>query len=167
MSDGRQVAVIAHLASGDPQQALEMVEATVPGEPWEQAVTALLTALCWEYPPELLLARMWSTYNQVPWSAATAVFHTRLGLSVAGVLGPHDDRTEAVNNDLIGRVLADRNGYCARELVTAAPWNALRGAGPELSALVRECGLDQRGLPEQVQARLDATVQGTLGAMCL
>jgi hypothetical protein len=167
MSDGRQVAVIAHLVSGNPQQARELVEATVPGEPWEQAVTSLLGALCWKHPREPVRKRMWAAYNQVPWSAATAVFHTRLGLSVVDVLGPHDHRTETVTHDLTGRVLADRNGYCARELMATIPQAALREAGPELSALVRECGLDQRGLPEPVRARLDTAVQDSIGALCV
>jgi hypothetical protein len=167
MSDGRQVAVIAHLVAGNPQQARELVEATVPGEPWEQAVTALLGARCWDHPPDPVRERMWSAYTQVPWSAATAVFHTRLGLSVAGVLGPHDDRAETVDHDLVNRVLADRSGYCARELLASAPRNALSEADPELSALVRECGLDQRGLSERVRARLDAAVQDSIGAMCV
>ncbi|KOX16916.1 hypothetical protein [Nocardiopsis sp. NRRL B-16309] len=167
MSDGRQVAVIAHLVAGDAQEAWQMVDSTVPGEPWEQAVAALLGALCGDHPPEPARERMWTAYIQVPWSAATAVFHTRLGLSVADVLGPHDDRTETVTHDLIGRILADRNGYCARELVAAIPQDTLRDAGPELSDLVRACGLDQRGLAQPVQARLDAAVQGALVAMCV
>ncbi|WP_326599218.1 hypothetical protein [Streptomyces sp. NBC_01803] len=44
--DGRQVAVLAHATAGDHSGALALLEDTTPGEPWENAVTTCLTALC-------------------------------------------------------------------------------------------------------------------------
>ncbi len=46
MLDGRQVAVLAALVALDPAHAGDLLGDTAPGEPWEQAVTACLTALC-------------------------------------------------------------------------------------------------------------------------
>lgn len=44
--DGRQTAVLAAATTGDLSGALALLEDTEPGDPWEDAVTALLTALC-------------------------------------------------------------------------------------------------------------------------
>ncbi|MDG4793010.1 hypothetical protein [Micromonospora sp. WMMD1082] len=46
MLDGRQVAVIARLVAGQHQAARQLLTETEPGEPWEAAVNACLTAWC-------------------------------------------------------------------------------------------------------------------------
>ncbi|CAO0832208.1 putative protein OS=Streptomyces microflavus OX=1919 GN=Smic_64430 PE=4 SV=1 [Streptomyces microflavus] len=45
MLDGRQVAVLASLAEGDTAHASALLADTMPGETWEQTVTACLTVL--------------------------------------------------------------------------------------------------------------------------
>ncbi|WP_308222300.1 hypothetical protein [Kitasatospora sp. A2-31] len=42
--DGRQVAVLARATTGDLPGAHALLEDTEPGDPWENAVTAVLTA---------------------------------------------------------------------------------------------------------------------------
>jgi hypothetical protein len=46
MLDGRQIAVISHTLAGRHTQASALLRGTVPGEPWENAVTSCLDLLC-------------------------------------------------------------------------------------------------------------------------
>ena len=44
--EGRQVAVLAALADGDPATARALLHRATPTQPWEHAVAAVLGALC-------------------------------------------------------------------------------------------------------------------------
>ena len=155
MGDGRQVAVIAHLVTGEPDKAHALVEATTPGKPWEEAVTALLGALCRPGPAQI--EAMVAHYNALEWDPATAVFHTRLGLTVCDVLGEQDQRSLQVWEHLAHLVLDVGNGYCARELVMVAP-STRRQTQERLATLIQECGLGA-GTPNGVLDRLEGLVR--------
>ncbi|MCK9871329.1 hypothetical protein MRI28_17080 [Nocardiopsis dassonvillei] len=160
MSDGRQVAVIAHLISGRPGQARALIEATVPGEPWEQAVTALLNAMSHGTAPGSILDTMVDRYAALVWKPETAVFHTRLGLSITEILGD-EARSHALVTDLVERTLQDRNGYCARELVDST---RVTEQG-ELEKLVTCCGLGGSVLPHDVQKLLGKAIRTSMDAL--
>ena len=44
--DGRQIKIMSLLEQGLHREAAAMIDATVPAEPWETAVTAILRAYC-------------------------------------------------------------------------------------------------------------------------
>jgi hypothetical protein len=162
MSDGRQVAVLAHATTGDVEQALDLIDRTVPGDLWENAVTSLLGVMCQASPIPDAIDQMIDRYQAVAWDDATAVFHTRLALSVIDVLNLTHPRSTNVLTDAVEHVLAAGNGYCARELLSGLP-NAVLGAeGEPLAALVRECGLGQGGLPPSLRDRLERAVRTCL-----
>ena len=161
MSDGRQVAVIAHLISGRPDQARALIETTVPGEPWEQAVTALLDAMSHDIASVPILDTMVDCYAALAWKPETAVFHTRLGLSIAEVLGEEDPCSLALVTELLERTLQSRDGYCARELVDSV----LAVEQGDLRKLVVDCGLDRSGLPTDLEKMLDTVIRASVTAL--
>lgn len=152
MLDGRQVAVIAHAASGDGDGALALLEDTEPGEPWENAVTACLTIRCRRSgSDDAGLGPLLDLYYMLDTSApGLAVFHTRLGLSFIDALGtadnPHAYRIAA---GLIRRTAASQDGYAARDLLDHGGCrNLLTSAqAQELNALVDTCALGRGTLP--------------------
>ncbi|GAA4205054.1 hypothetical protein GCM10022252_65000 [Streptosporangium oxazolinicum] len=90
MLDGRQVAVIADTTAGDADGALALLADTLPGEPWENAVTACLNALCRRSTYQLVkadLAAMLECYRQLVFAPGLVVFSMRLGLSVCRSAG--------------------------------------------------------------------------------
>ncbi|KAA9376259.1 hypothetical protein F5972_22685 [Microbispora cellulosiformans] len=120
MLDGRQVAVIAHTMAGELVAARDLLEATQSGEPWEDAVTTCLAALCRPGGPEgEALTVMLDRYRRLDHTApGLVVFRTRLGLCVidaVGGMGCPEGR--AVATTLITRVMASQDGYAARELL--------------------------------------------------
>jgi hypothetical protein len=162
MSDGRQVAVLAHATTDDAEQALDLIDRTVPGDLWENAVTSLLTVMCQASPVPDAIDQMIDRYQAVAWNDATAVFHTRLALSVIDVLTVTDPRSIDVQTDVVEHVLVAGNGYCARELLSGLPNADLGAEGESLAALVRECGLGQGGLPPILRDRLERAVRTCL-----
>lgn len=159
MSDGRQIAVIDHATSGDFHQAQKLVETTEPGEPWEQAVTSLLAVISDPAPQEHHIDRAVETCGAIPWTTSTAVFHTRLLVTLRALVGPGDPRTDPLVSQLIGRVLDDGNGYCARDLLSSSDAGNYRSA---LAETVRRCGLetaspgDLEPLADAVRVALEA-----------
>ncbi|XVQ86431.1 hypothetical protein ACQP2K_03060 [Microbispora siamensis] len=120
MLDGRQVSVIAHTMAGELVTARDLLEATQPGEPWEDAVTTCLAALCrLEGPEDELLAVMLDRYRRLDHTApGLIVFQTRLGLSVYDAVGGMEcPEGRAVADVLIARVVTSQDGYAARELL--------------------------------------------------
>ncbi|WP_328853234.1 hypothetical protein OG994_11930 [Micromonospora globbae] len=149
MLDGRQITVIAHATAGRQHQARAMLDATQPGEPWEDAVTAclrLLTAgpdLRDEHASKALIA-----YRALgPAKPGFTVFQTRLGLTLLDALGKDHPAAEQIAVELIQHAAGD--GYAARDLLTHATCLAAAGRRPanQLTALVSACGLDTGTLP--------------------
>lgn len=81
MLDGRQVAVIARLVTDEPA-ALTLLADTYPGEPWELAVTACLSAMCRGSVEDEDLAAFMAYHRHTARAAGLVVFRTRLGLSL-------------------------------------------------------------------------------------
>lgn len=165
MLDGRQVAVIASAANGDYAKANDLLAATTPGEPWENAVTTCLSALC--QPPSIRptarqLTELLTAQNEIAFNTGMIVFRARLILSIA------DAHVHAVNrsaadrlvHELADQVLTAADGYAARELLGHAQSRlALRTAHTAaLGGLVTASGLDSAWIPAPLERRLNVTL---------
>ncbi len=163
MLDGRQVAVLARATTGDHHGAQQLLTDTTPGEPWENAVTACLTALCHPdgRPPTSEIDALLDHFPRLEIRVDLAVFHTRLLLSTVDIDGGASHpgiRTE-------GSALADRiaeagDGYAAREVlahhgcVTTLTERQTR----ILEETVETCALGHRAIPLSLQRRLSSAL---------
>ena len=159
MLDGRQIAVIAHATAGRHRHARAMLDATQPGEPWENAVTACLLLLTAGPDPRGDQAStVLTAYHALgPAKPGLTVFHTRLGLTLVDALDKDHPAAEQIAVELIQYAAGD--GYAARDLLThptclaAAPYQRVS----QLKTLVSTCGLDTGTLPAaQLRALLRA-----------
>jgi hypothetical protein len=162
--DGRQVAVLAHATSDDPHGALALLDDTTPGEPWENAVTACLTALCRRdanRPADPDIATLLDRYQHLAPGPGLAVFHTRLGLSAIDAVGDIDHpAARRIAADLIYQATATRDGYTARDLLAhdiVASLLTPRQAS-DLNELVEACALGSRTIPAPLEADISAAL---------
>ncbi|MFC0860935.1 hypothetical protein ACFHYQ_01365 [Sphaerimonospora cavernae] len=176
MLDGRQVAVIAHATADDVGTARALLAGTEPGEPWEDAVTACLAALCEPRRTQgEALDVMLNRYRRIDQTTSgLVVFRTRLGLSVidaAGGVGRSEGRAVAVT--LITGAVASADGYAARELLDHPGCAALLESeqATALTRVLQASALGRRRLPERLMAKLsaaldmsDTVITRTLGA---
>jgi hypothetical protein len=143
--DGRQISVIAHATAGNHDQALALLHATEPGQPWEDAVTACLTLLCQPQPTTTADARGPVAAYVVLDTTTTglAVFRTRLGLSLIDALAATNP---AAGHSIAGRLLdqGTTDGYVARDLLahSGCRYVATSRQTHALAGIVRACGLD-------------------------
>ncbi|MFF0336472.1 hypothetical protein ACFYUM_28275 [Streptomyces fimicarius] len=165
MLDGRQVAVLASLAAGDPAHAATLLGGTVPGEPWEQTVTACLTAL-WRrdagQPVAGYLADLADAYLERGAEPGMTVFDIRLGLTVLDMVGsPKLPAAHRIAEDLHRRATEAENGYAARENLANSLFIELATNRQEQDcrALVRACALGAETLPDQMQGALSAALR--------
>ncbi|SBT40505.1 hypothetical protein [Micromonospora narathiwatensis] len=160
MLDGRQVAVITHVASGDIKRARTIIAETARGEPWEEAVTACLAYLCARAagePEEAYLDALLGSYRRLTPTPSLAVFHTRLGLAVidaAGGIGHPDVRSLAAG--LIKQACTLDNAYVARDLLHHRDVLTVidAQAEAELAETLQASGTTHQGMPIVVHERL-------------
>ncbi|MGW2523967.1 hypothetical protein ACWC09_44695 [Streptomyces sp. NPDC001617] len=164
MLDGRQVAVIAALTSGQTRPVEELLAATAPGEPWEQAVTECLMTLCLRdasKPVEDALTSLTNTYLNHETKAGMTVFDVRLGLTVMDAVGSaeHPGARHLID-DLCRRTTEARNGYAAREILAHPLFDALAKdtQSQDCEDLLRSCALDSGMLPEGLYRDLAAAL---------
>lgn len=142
MLDGRQVTVIAHAMAGRNQQARAMLDATQPGEPWENAVTACLSLHMPAADPADLMTATLAAYHALgPAESGLAVFHIRLGLTLIDALDSGHPAKQQITANLIRH--ATNDGYAARDLLTHPGRLGIatsRQIG-QLTDLVADCGL--------------------------
>ncbi|GGN99141.1 hypothetical protein [Microbispora bryophytorum] len=163
MLDGRQVAVIAHTMTGELVPATELLEATQPGEPWEDAVTVCLAVLCRPQGSESeVLPTLLDRYRRLDHAAPGLVmFRTRLGLSVIDALGGVEcPEGRAVADVLIRRVVASQDGYAARELLGHPGFATSLGenGAVALTRILQISGLERGQLPEALMRKLVAAL---------
>ncbi|WP_231976521.1 hypothetical protein [Streptomyces sp. 3214.6] len=164
MLDGRQVAVVAALTSGQTSGADELLAATTPGEPWEQAVTACLTTLCRRAanrPVDDCLTALTNTYLNHETKAGTTVFDVRLGLTVLdAVESAAHPEARLLIDDLVRRTTEARDGYAAREVLAHPLFGALATDAQRrgCEVLLRSCALDAAALPEALHHDLATAV---------
>ncbi|WP_277310646.1 hypothetical protein [Spongiactinospora sp. TRM90649] len=164
MLDGRQVAILAHATSGDTTGALALLDDTQPGEPWENAVTACLSALCrgctgqlGDQNSTLLIDR----YQLLPPIPGLDVFHTRLGLTIIDTLGgTTSPSARQIALDLIDHTIAASDGYTARELLSHTDCASLLtpSQSRDLTAVVIACALGTHDLPADLRTDLETAL---------
>jgi hypothetical protein len=160
MLDGRQVAVIAALTAGQTSRAHELLTATAPGEPWEQAVTTCLTVLCSRdahQPVSESLAPLTNSYLKYEGRPGTTVFDVRLGLTILdAVESPEHPRAQLLVDDVVRRTTEARNGYAAREVLAHPLFDvlALAPQRQQCEDLLRNCALGSGLLPDVLHCGL-------------
>nr|WP_202424721.1 hypothetical protein [Streptomyces sp. HUCO-GS316] len=158
--DGRQVAVLAAVATGNTLGANNLLAATESGEPWEGAVTDCLSVLCrqaaglpWRGPLQNLV----TTYLERPDEYGMTVFNIRLGLAMLDVLvSPEDPVARAVVAELYRRTMKATDGYAARETLAHPLFTALATdrEAQDCRALLHACALGAGSLPTRLSSQL-------------
>ena len=161
--DGRQVAVLARATVGDTGGALALLADTIPGEPWENAVTACLTTLCRQHPDQPAdrdIATLLDHYRQLD-SPGLAVFHTRLGLSIIDATGGIEHRAARhIAADLLHRATTTRDGYTARDLLGHDGCVSVLTdrQAHDLTETVNACALGSHAIPAPLRTDLSAAL---------
>ncbi|MFI8265290.1 hypothetical protein [Streptomyces sp. NPDC085665] len=161
MLDGRQVAILAALTTGDADSTATLLMETEPGDQWEQAVTACLTVLCRQAvgrPVDQHLRELARTYLDHEAGHGTTVFDVRLGLVVLDALDVEaSPASRRIAQDLHRRTMLANDGYAAREIlahhrsVTVFSQQEKR----DLTNLLDVCALGSGTLPADRRADLD------------
>ncbi|MDT0445608.1 hypothetical protein [Streptomyces johnsoniae] len=166
MLDGRQVSVLAALATSDVDRARTLIEDTAPGEPWEQAVTACLAALCCRVAGQPVdrhhVDRLVSTYAELKPERGMTVFGTRLGLAILDVIGTAEEgAAHRVVNELHHRTAKLGDGYAARENLAHPLFTALATDRQQQDCrdLVYACGLGSGKLPDELHDQLTVALR--------
>lgn len=161
MLDGRQVAVLAAITTGNTLGAGNLLAATEAGEPWEDAVTGCLKVLCRRAvgrPWRGALENLVTTYLERPDEDGTVVFNTRLGLALLDVFpSPQDPVARAVVAELYRRTIKATDGYAAREILAHRLFTALATdrETQDCHALLNACALGTGSLPRGLSSQLD------------
>ncbi|MER6123688.1 hypothetical protein ABT173_13715 [Streptomyces sp. NPDC001795] len=165
MLDGRQVAVLAALVTGDTTRAAALLSDTTPGDPWEQAVTACLTVLCRHdagQPLDGRLTDLAATYLERQAEPGMTVFDIRLGLTILDAIGSTDSpAAHRIVEDLHRRTTDAEDGYAARETLAHSLFAAIATGQQEQDcrSLVRACALGAGTIPDEVLAELMAALR--------
>lgn len=167
MLDGRQVAVLAALVEGDTASAGALLAATIPGDPWEQAVTTCLSVLCRRnagQPVDVYLADLVTTYSERKSEPGMTVFDTRLGLTVLDAIGPANAPVAHLIVDVLHRRTTDaQDGYAARENLAHPLFTAIATdrQAQDCRALTRACALGAGTIPDELQEELTAALRAS------
>ncbi|WP_327652014.1 hypothetical protein [Micromonospora aurantiaca] len=160
MLDGRQVAVIARLTTGDIASACAMVTETAPGEPWEDAVTACLAYLCDRSSQKNLTLAM-DGYLRLQPARPLAIFQARLGMTLIDTAGGTADAPLLrLASTLVANCAAWGDARVAREILrhhSLAPGVNHRQA-VQLAEMVLNGGLDLKKFPVWVEKRLSKSL---------
>jgi hypothetical protein len=151
--DGRQIMIMSLMEQGLTQQATVMLETSVPAEPWENTVAAILRIYC---QPETSLisqddlnhAMQESLQLVTQHDPATAAFRARAGLTAldltAGQPAPHESRLRAAVIEV-----ASSDAYAARDVLGHHMMRCqmTRQQEHELAAVLSASGLGAGNLP--------------------
>ena len=164
MLDGRQVAVLAALTSGDAPGAAVLLTDTTPGDPWEQAVTTCLTMLCHRSlgrPADGLLDELLDTCLEQEARHGLTVFDIRLGLTALDAMGSEHPAKHRMVDRLHHRAMEARDGYAARDLLAHHLFCTLASSTQkkDCHGLVRICALGSGVLPERLRTVLTDALQ--------
>ena len=116
--DGRQIKIMALLEQGNHREAAAVIDATVPAEPWETAVTAILRAYCQQQATPATPAEPSDAIEKTlellgQGEPTTAAFRSRAGLTALDLAAGQPETSTAQLHDAIAR-LAATDAYAAR-----------------------------------------------------
>ncbi|MFB7677031.1 hypothetical protein ACFC26_37080 [Kitasatospora purpeofusca] len=157
--DGRQVAVLAAATTGDLPRALALLEETEPGDAWEDAVAAVLTALC--RPGDHRAAEHAINHClALDPQEGLAAFTTRLALTALDATDPDTPSVRNLLLQLTSRTRESADGYALRDLL--AHQGVRRSLAPAhgraLERALAACALDSGALPEALRSRLEGAL---------
>jgi|HubBroStandDraft_1064217.scaffolds.fasta_scaffold104250_2 hypothetical protein len=151
--DGRQIMIMSLIEQHQHQQATAMIESSVPAEPWEHNIAAILS-ICAQPDtsppsPDTLhhAARQALALTTQP-EPMTAVFRTRAGLTALDLTTsqptPYESRLRAAIIDI-----ARSDAYAARDVLSHDETRSQLTSQQErqLTAVVTASGLGARNLP--------------------
>ncbi|SFD42634.1 hypothetical protein [Streptomyces aidingensis] len=160
MLDGRQVAIVAALVSGDVAAAEALLAATTPGAPWEQAVTHCLSVLCQQALDRTAdepLATLIEGYVRRAAEPGLTVFDIRLGLVILdATYAAHDRSARQVSDRLHHRTVIATDGYAARECLAHPRFRTLATEQQirDCTDLLQRCALGFGVLPDDLGTEL-------------
>ncbi|WP_406086354.1 hypothetical protein [Kitasatospora purpeofusca] len=161
MLDGRQVAVLAAATTGDLPAALTLLDGTEPGDPWEDAVTAVLTALCRPGDHRAAEHAIGHCLAFEP-EQGMVVFGTRLSLAALDAADPDAPAARRLLAQLTSRTGGVGDGYALRDLLAhegvRRRLDPSRGA--ELERVLASCALGSGALPDALCIRLEEALDG-------
>lgn len=120
--DGRQLMIMSLLERDLDEEARAMIDSTNPGEPWENAVVALLRVCCQPEnspapQPELDDALQAALDLITPPDPTTAVFQARVGLCALDLAGgQRSPRAAPLRNAVVDVAILD--AYAARDVLS-------------------------------------------------
>ncbi|MFJ9841779.1 hypothetical protein ACIRYZ_15160 [Kitasatospora sp. NPDC101155] len=154
--DGRQVAILTRITNADLPGALALLAATDPGDPWEDAVTAILTALCRPDDARTAEAAIDHCITFEP-DEGLAVFSTRLALTALDAAGQDTPAARNLIEQLSSRTGEMGDGYALRDLL-AHP-SVRDGLEPDRTAALERalaaCALGSGTLPTPLREQLE------------
>ncbi|MFD7639189.1 hypothetical protein ACFV4P_00900 [Kitasatospora sp. NPDC059795] len=157
--DGRQVAVLARATTGDLPGALALLEETEPGDPWENAVTTVLTALC-RSGNQRAAGRAIDHCLAFEPDEGMAVFTTRLTLTAIDAADPDTPAARNLLAHLTSRTGESGDGYVLRDLLThdGTRSHLEPGLRKALERALAACALDSGALPGPLRDRLEESL---------
>ncbi|MGH3938414.1 MAG: hypothetical protein ACRDTG_07220, partial [Pseudonocardiaceae bacterium] len=164
--DGRQVAIIAHCAAHNHAEAIRLTEASATPTPWEKAVAACMKVICLTWagqPTHSATAAMVNAYLALDPVPEHAVFHVRLGLSVAD-LAHHTQDTQPVIRMIERSALDAADAYAARDARTHRTPPLTKAATHALDKTVGTAGLGTT-MPPRLLDNLMQSVQSSETAL--
>ncbi|GGM76731.1 hypothetical protein GCM10012275_54290 [Longimycelium tulufanense] len=157
--DGRQVAVLAACATGNPDRSVTLLaESYTPG-PWEQAIAACLRTLCLraaQQPTGEATTAMAHTYLGLEPAVEHLLFRTRLGL-VAGDLAD-DTRRPLILDRVICEAVSSSDAHSARDVLTQCRPHLKDTEQAALTATIEKSGLQRRMIPPELLDELMTAV---------
>ncbi|GAA1928139.1 hypothetical protein GCM10009716_39960 [Streptomyces sodiiphilus] len=157
--DGRQIAILAHSATGDHEIALATLDASDTAAPWETTVAATLRTLCLTRADQdsgTAATQMADRYLALDDPGRDhSAFRTRLGLCALD-LTPDPATRPRITDALTRQALEAQDAYTARDLLTHRSGNATAGTDTRsaLQDLVHAAALGRGTLPTEQQADL-------------
>lgn len=165
MLDGRQIAILAHVETGDRCVADRLIDEAVPHEPWEHAVSSCLRTITRRFG----VGDAVDQFLAVRLERAFAVFVVRLGVMVvhlAAASGARHIGARAADH-LASRIDGTDDAYVAREVIRhpRVYEHLPRPVRHDLGRLLRAAALDgaanRLDVAEQIRIALDIEVHGT------
>ncbi|APC36910.1 hypothetical protein A9R04_20520 [Nocardiopsis dassonvillei] len=157
--DGRQVAVIAELMSGNPDGALATSKDSVVQEPWEKAVQTILMLWCHKESCGTTADDVETILDQARAAESHQVlFTTRLGVVATELSGSLREDASSLVSQLVSTVVRVQDGYATRDLLAAWEEKLTPRQLSKLVPVLRVSGLEQKACLEPVLHELRTAI---------
>ena len=151
--DGRQIKTMSLLEQGRHREASAMIDASIPAEPWEAAVAAILRAYCQQQATPAIPVEPGDAITKTleligRGEPTTATFRSRAGLAALDLAASQPEADTAQLHDAIAKVAAT-DAYAARNALSDPTMRARMTCHQErqLTSVVTEAGLGAGHLP--------------------